>query len=140
MPTKVFRWGIFGTGAISMKFVAGLASARDARATLVASRSLTTAQRFATSMGIERAIEGYAEAAAAGGVDAIYVATPPSEHAAHALLCIEAGIPVLVEKPFASSAADARRIVEAAQANGVFAMEAMWTRFLPAARALRDQL
>ena len=58
-------------------------------------------------MGVARAIEGYAEAAAAGGVDAIYIATPPSEHAAHALLCIEAGIPVLVEKPFATNAAEA---------------------------------
>jgi predicted dehydrogenase len=138
MPAKVFRWGIFGTGAISMKFVAGLATARDAEATLVASRSLTTAQRFATSMGIERAIEGYAEAAAGGGVDAVYVATPPSEHAAHALCCIDAGIPVLIEKPFAASADDARRIAEAARARGVFAMEAMWTRFLPAAQALRE--
>ena len=58
-------------------------------------------------MGIERAVEGYAEAAAvaaAEGVDAVYVATPPSEHAAHALACIDAGLPVLVEKPFAASA------------------------------------
>jgi predicted dehydrogenase len=137
MPGELFRWGIFGTGSISMKFVAGLASARDAKATLVASRSLATAQRFATSMGIERAIEGYAEAAAAGGVDAVYVATPPSEHASHALSCIEAGIPVLVEKPFAATADEARRIAEAARERGVFAMEGMWTRFLPAAQALR---
>ena len=91
-------------------------------------------------MGVGRAIAGYAEAAAEGGVDAIYVATPPSEHAAHALLCIEAGIPVLVEKPFASSAADALRVAEAARSNSVFAMEAMWTRFLPAAQAMRDKL
>jgi predicted dehydrogenase len=138
MPGDVFRWGIFGTGTISMKFVAGLASARDAKATLVASRSLATAQHFATSMGIERSIEGYAEAALAGGVDAVYVATPPSEHAANAISCIEAGIPVLVEKPFAATADDARRIADAARAHGVFAMEGMWTRFLPAAQALRD--
>jgi predicted dehydrogenase len=138
MPGEVFRWGIFGTGTISMKFVAGLASAREAKATLVASRSLATAQRFATSMGIERSVEGYAEAAATGGVDAVYVATPPSEHASHAVSCIEAGIPVLVEKPFAATADDARRIADAARAHGVFAMEGMWTRFLPAAQALRD--
>jgi predicted dehydrogenase len=135
-----FRWGIFGTGAISSKFVAGLAAAYEAEATFVASRSLAKAQTFAAGMGIARAIQGYAEAAAHGGVDAIYVATPPSEHAAHALLGIEAGIPVLVEKPFASSAEDALRIAAAARSHSVFAMEAMWTRFLPAARALRDRL
>jgi predicted dehydrogenase len=135
-----FHWGIFGTGAISAKFVAGLAAAQDADVRFVASRSLAKARRFAAAMGIARAIEGYAEAAAAGGVDAIYIATPPSEHAAHALVCIEAGIPVLVEKPFATNGAEASRIVDAARAKSVFAMEAMWTRFLPAAQALREKL
>jgi predicted dehydrogenase len=134
------RWGIFGTGAVAAKFVAGLAAGRDAEASFVASRSLARARKFAAGMGMGRAIEGYAEAAAEGGVDAIYIATPPSEHAAHALLCIAAGIPVLVEKPFAFSAAEASRIAEAARSNSVFAMEAMWTRFLPAVQAMRDKL
>ena len=135
-----FRWGIFGTGAVSAKFVAGLAAAHDAEAAFVASRSLEKAQQFAAGLGIRRAIAGYAEAAAAGGVDAVYIATPPSEPATHALLCIRAGIPVLVEKPFASNAAEALQIAEAARANSVFAMEGLWTRFLPAAQALRDKL
>ena len=135
-----FRWGIFGTGAISAKFVAGLAVARDAEAAFVASRSLAKAQRFAAGMRIPRAIEGYAEAAAAGGVDAIYIATPPSEHAGHALLCVNAGIPVLVEKPFGATAADAQRIADAARAKSVFAMEGLWTRFLPAAQAVREKI
>ncbi len=134
-----FRWGIFGTGAVSAKFVAGLATA-GMQATFVASRTREKAQRFAAAMGIPRAIQGYAEAAAEGGVDAVYIATPPSEHAAHALLCIEAGLPVLIEKPMACAATDAIRISEAARTRSVFAMEAMWTRFLPAAQALREQL
>ncbi|UZF94389.1 Gfo/Idh/MocA family protein [Bosea sp. NBC_00550] len=137
---KQFRWGIFGTGAISAKFVAGLASATAARPEFIASRSAETARRFATELGIPRAIEGYAEAAGQGGVDAIYVATPPSEHAAHAQLCLEAGIPVLVEKPFGSSDADASSIVQTARDRSVFAMEAMWTRFLPAVQALRQKI
>ena len=137
---KRFRWGIFGTGDISAKFVAGLRASRHAEATFVASRSLAKAQTFASGMGIARAIEGYAEAAAAGGVDAIYVATPPSEHASHAMLCIEAGIPVLVEKPFATTGAEAARIAEAGRAKSVFVMEGMWTRFHPAARSLKDAL
>jgi predicted dehydrogenase len=134
---KQFRWGIFGTGAISAKFVAGLAYAHDAQAVFVASRSLAKARQFAAGARIPRAIEGYAQAAAAGDVDAIYIATPPAEHMKHALMCIEQGIPVLIEKPFACSEAEASRIAQAAHARGVFAMEAMWTRFLPAARALR---
>lgn len=136
----MFRWGIFGTGAISAKFVAGLKTALNAQPAFVASRSLEKAQHFAAAMGIPKAIQGYAEAAAHGGVDAIYIATPPSEHASHALLCIESGIPVLIEKPMASTANDAQRIADAAQRRSVFAMEALWTRFLPAAQAMRDQL
>ncbi len=135
-----FRWGIFGTGAISAKFVAGLSAARNAKASFVCSRTLANAQRFAAELGINRAIEGYANAVAEGGVDAIYVATPPSEHVAHALMCIGAGIPVLVEKPFASSAAESMRIAEASRSRSVFAMEAMWTRFLPAAQAMREKV
>ncbi len=135
-----FRWGIFGTGAISYKFAAGLAAAREAQVSFIASRSLTKAKALAGALSVPRAIEGYAEAAAEGGVDAIYVATPPSAHLSHALLSIDAEIPVLIEKPFASSAGDALRIADAARSKGVFAMEGLWTRFLPAAQQLRDQV
>ena len=140
MSNKSFRWGIFGTGAISAKFVSGLASARSARATFVASRTPERAEHFARQTGIGCAIAGYAEAAAVGGVDAVYIATPPALHAAHAIMCIEAGIPVLIEKPFALTSADAQRIAAAARHHCVFAMEAMWTRFLPAAHAMREAL
>jgi predicted dehydrogenase len=61
----------------------------------------------------------------------VYIASPHSEHAALALLAIAAGKNVLVEKPIATTSSDARRIADAASAADVFAMEAMWTRFLP---------
>jgi predicted dehydrogenase len=142
MPTteKLFRWGIFGTGAISTKFVSGLATAKAAKAVFVASRSLTKAQKFATAMGITRAIEGYDKAAATENVDAVYIATPPALHAEHALICIQRGIPVLVEKPFTSTAGEAQQIISAARGKSVFAMEALWTRFLPAAQAMREKI
>ena len=139
-----FRWGIFGTGAISAKFVLGLAAAPGHEAVMVASRSQQSADAFAAGLGIEHAIEGYEaaanSAAKSGLVDAVYIASPPSQHAEHALMCIAAGIPVLVEKPFAANAEDARKIAEAACAANVFAMEAMWTRFLPAARAFKQKI
>ncbi len=138
MTTRAFRWGIFGTGAISAKFVAGLVATRQPQEVVfVASRTLARAQQFVAGVRCGRPVEGYAAAAALGGVDAIYIATPPSVHAEHALACIEAGIPVLIEKPMAVRTADARRIADAARTRSVFAMEAMWTRFLPAAAAMR---
>ncbi len=137
---STFRWGVFGTSLISARFVAGLAAAHDANATFIASRSLDRAQRFASVMRVPEARSGYAEAVSTGGIDAAYIATPPSEHAPLAVLCIEAGIPVLVEKPFGGGDADAVKIRNAARVNSVFAMEAMWTRFLPATRTLREHV
>ncbi len=70
-------------------------------------------------------------------VDAVYIATPPSTHRDLALMCLRAGRPVLVEKPFAVDAEQARQIADAARSGSVFCMEAMWTRFLPLVRRVR---
>lgn len=136
----IFRWGVFGTGQISAKFTAGLAAAPGHHVAMVASRSQASADRFAAEFGISRAIAGYSAAAAAGGIDAAYIATPVSTHAEIALACIANGLAVLIEKPIASSANEARSIANAAEVAGVFAMEAMWTRFLPASQAFRETL
>lgn len=135
-----FRWGIFGTGCISAKFAAGLKQLADHRVSLVASRDQPQAHAFAAAFGAPHAIAGYSQAAAAavGRVDAIYIATPPALHLDHALACIAAGIPVLIEKPFALDALAAETIVAAAQEARIFCMEAMWTRFLPALDRLRQ--
>lgn len=138
--TRTFRWGVFGTGAVSAKFVAGLSASPGMKAVFVASRSQSSADRFARILGVPRAVEGYERAARLGGVDAIYIATPPSEHCVHALLCLELGIPVLIEKPFAACREDAVRIVNAARTSSTFAMEAMWTRFIPAAQLLKKEV
>ena len=61
----------------------------------------------------------------------IYVATPHPTHRDNAILALRVGKPVLVEKPFAMNAAEAVEIVAVAREKGLFAMEAMWTRFLP---------
>ena len=132
-----FRWGIFGTGAISAKFAVGLRHI-GAKVTMVASRG-PAGQAFADSVGATL-VTGYAEAAerARELVDAVYIATPPAYHHVHALACIKAGVPVLIEKPFASNLADATQIAIAARSGNVFVMEAMWTRFMPALQRFRS--
>lgn len=124
-----FRWAILGTGSVARKFLLGLRAAEGHRCVAVASRDPENAARFARRFGC--AAEDYAGAVARADVDAVYVATPPGLHEAHALLAIAAGKPVLVEKPFAPDAAAAARIRDAAQGAGLFCMEALWTRFLP---------
>ena len=64
-------------------------------------------------------------------VDAAYVATPHSSHRDVTLPLLQAGIPVLCEKPMAVNARQVADLVTAAQTTGTFLMEAMWTRHLP---------
>lgn len=133
----IFRWGILGTGAVARRFVSGLRQIADAVPVAVASRSRANAERFAADFSVPVVAASYRDAVGLDNVDAFYVATPPSEHRGHALLCIAAGKPVLVEKPFAIDALGAKEIADAARAKSVFCMEAMWTRFLPLVQHLK---
>lgn len=135
-----FRWGILATGTVARKFAHGLRATRDMSIAVVASRAIERAEAFAREFGVPRAFGNYQEAVEAGGVDAFYVATPPSTHRAEALRCLRAGVPVLVEKPFAVTATEAREVVEVAREEGIFCMEAMWTHFLPLVRHLKSLL
>lgn len=132
-----FRWGILGTGPVSRRFVSGLRQLADATPIVVASRSRINAEQFAADFSIPIAAASYHDAVDLDDVDAFYVATPPSEHREHALLCISGKKPVLVEKPFAIDAVAAREILDAARTKSVFCMEAMWTRFLPLVQHLK---
>jgi predicted dehydrogenase len=135
-----FGWGILGTGAIAQLFAADLALLSEARLAAVASRSAGTAQTFAERFGAATAYHDLDAFLADPAIDAVYVATPNNLHAEQALRAIAAGKPVLIEKPIALSSADVEAIARAAGERKLFAMEAMWTRFLPAIAALRRHL
>jgi predicted dehydrogenase len=138
--SSTLRWGVIGTGGIAAKFVADLSLLPDAEVVAVGSRSAGGAETFADRFQIGRRHASYAELVADPGIDVVYIATPHPFHAEHALQAIEAGKPVLVEKPFTMNACEARSVVEAARSAGVFCMEAMWTRFLPHMARLRELL
>jgi len=127
----VLRWGVLAPGRIAADFVQTLHTNSDQRMHAVASRSLERSNAFAARFGIDRAYDRYERLISDPDIDIVYVAAPHSEHRALALLAIAAGKHVLVEKPIALTAAEAREIADAARAAGVFAMEAMWARFLP---------
>jgi predicted dehydrogenase len=97
----------------------------------VGSRSLERAQAFAAEFGVDRAYGSYDDLVADDAIDAIYVASPHSEHHDHALLALGAGKPVLVEKAFTRNAGEAKAVIDAARARSLLVVEAMWTRFLP---------
>jgi predicted dehydrogenase len=122
---------VLAPGGIATDFIKAMHTHTDQRAVAVAGRSAERAAAFAQRFGIDRSYDSHEALVADPDVDIVYVASPHSEHKRMALLAIAAGKHVLVEKPVAMTAAEAREVRDAARAAGVFAMEGMWTRYLP---------
>ena len=134
------RWGVLGTGGIAEKFVEDSQRLADFHITAVGSRSQASAQRFAERFRLPLAFSSYEDLVHSPEVDVIYVATPHPWHYPHTMLALSAGKSVLVEKPFAMNAVQARAMVSLARSQKVFLMEAMWTRFLPHVQRVRKLL
>ena len=134
------RWGILGTGNIARQFATGLGAIPDADLAAVGSRAADTAGAFADSFDIPRRHASYEDLAADPDIDAVYVSTPHPMHRDNSILCLEAGKAVLCEKPFTIDAGQADDVIAVARERGVFLMEAMWTRFLPAIVKVRQWL
>jgi predicted dehydrogenase len=132
------RWGVMGPGWIAERFVAALRDHTNQVVTSVGSRDITRAREFASRFGIARSHGSYDELAHDERVDVVYVATPHPAHLPCAVAAITAGKPVLVEKPLAVSAAEARYLTELAGQRRVFCMEALWTDFLPKFDVIRQ--
>ncbi len=126
------RWAIAGPGVMSARLAPDFVHVEDAELLAIGSRSLERAEAFAAVHGAQRAYGSYAELIADPDVDVVYIATPHPQHHAIALAALRAGKAVLVEKAFTATLAGAEEIVAEARRLGVFAMEAMWTRFQPA--------
>ncbi|MBI1378289.1 MAG: gfo/Idh/MocA family oxidoreductase [Frankiales bacterium] len=132
------RWGILGAGGIATSFCEDLVLLPDHEVVAVGARHAGAHAAFAERFGVAHQHASYADLVADEDVDVVYVATPHPMHHDAAMLAIEAGKAVLLEKPFTMDAAQARSLVDAARARGTFLMEAMWTRFLPHVAAVRD--
>lgn len=106
----------------------------------VGSRSVEKAQEFiGANTGGDKTVKAYGtyeEVYADQNVDAIYIATPHTLHYSNALDAIRAKKHVLCEKPVTSNVSELRALLIAAKENGVFFMEAMWTRFQPLPQAV----
>ncbi len=137
MVEKTVGWGVLGAGIIAHKPADAVARTAGSRLVAVASNTPGKGAAFAEKWGCEPAPD-YQALAARADVDIIYVATTHNLHEAAARIALEAGKAALVEKPFTVNAAEARALVDIARAKRLFLMEAMWVRFLPSIRRLRD--
>ena len=130
--------GIIGAGWIADKRAISLAPLSDYQVLAIASRSLEKAQAFASQYGIQKAYGSYEELVQDADIDLVYIATPHSHHYDHALLAINAGKPVLVEKAFTANVRQAKEVLEAAKQKGVFITEAIWTRYMPLSHKVKE--
>lgn len=133
-------WGVIGTGNIATKFIDDLQFVPGARKTAVCSREANSANMFAERFGFENAHDDLGKFLSDPNLDIVYIATPHTAHVEQALACIDAGKAVLIEKPIAMTSKDVALIQEAAHAKGVFVMEGMWSRFLPAVQRAKAVL
>lgn len=131
------RWGILGPGGIAKAFAADLVlHGFDVRA--VGSRSQSTADEFAAEYGVPNVHTSYESLVNDPEVDVVYIATPHPFHAEQAILALNAGKHVLIEKPFTLNAAEAQAVVALAAERGLVVLEAMWSRFLPHMDRIRE--
>ncbi|MCA0296588.1 MAG: Gfo/Idh/MocA family oxidoreductase [Actinobacteria bacterium] len=134
------KWGVIAPGNIAHMFAGALRNATRQQVVAVGSRTMERARAFADEFGVPAAYGSYDALVNDPHVDVVYIASPHSEHLPQALLAIEAGKHVLVEKPFTRNAREARKLVAAARKHNVALMEAMWARFLPHTDVVRQLL
>lgn len=128
---KKYNWAILGCGIIAGKFSNDLKLLPNANLYAVASSDVNRAKQFANEHGFEKAYGSYEEMVKDPEVDVVYIATPHSHHRDHAILCLVHKKAVLCEKAFAITRLEAMEMVQTAQNNDKFLMEAFWTKFLP---------
>ena len=129
--SKPLRWGVFGAGEISDSMVKTIQLNSSQEFVAVASRTPGKAEAFAQRWNLPSFHNSYEELAARTDIDAIYLATLPSDRLEVARIAISAGKHLLIEKPITMDVNEAELIYAEAKAMGLLALEAMWTRFLP---------
>jgi predicted dehydrogenase len=118
------RWGIIGTANIARAvFLPGLRQA-GGDAAAVAGREADRAGQFARDNGIGRGVAGYQALIEDPDIDALYISLPNSLHAEWTIRALEAGKPVLCEKPLCGTLPDTERVLTSARQTGTLLWEA----------------
>ncbi len=135
-----FRFAVMGAGGISSRFCRAVSQASGCEVVAISSRSFDRAKDFASRHGIPSAYGSYEEMLLTEKPDCVYIGTVTSTHYELTMLCLKHGIPVLCEKAMFCNSKDAKTALSVSQSKGIFAMEAMWSRFLPTFRRAKSWL
>ena len=131
MRDKYFKWGIIGTGGIANAFSDDIKYLENHSISAVLSRSLDTARIFCSDKPNCTGYDDIDLFLNGSDIDAVYVATPNNLHCTHTVSALNAGKPVLCEKPFSISKKESELMIQASNENNVALLEGMWTRYLP---------
>ena len=129
---EVFKWGIIGPGSIANDFADDLKFVgRPQVISSILSHREESAKEFAEKHDVQEYYTDINNFIGNRNFDAVYIATPHTAHYEQALACLNAGIPVLCEKPLVINANQVQDLIQAAEKNNCFLLEGMWIRFLP---------
>ena len=131
MSNKYFNWGIIGTGGIANAFSSDIKYLENHRISAVLSRSIDTAKSFCADKPNCAEFDDINLFLNRSNIDAVYVATPNNFHCDQTIRALNAGKPVLCEKPFSISKNESELMIAASNENNVALLEGMWTRYLP---------
>lgn len=132
--------GILGAGNIAGTLAKTISQMPEAECYAVAARDIGRAEDFSRKYGFTKAYGSYEELVCDEQVELVYIATPHSHHYEHMKLCIMHGKPVLCEKAFTMNGVQAKEIVSLAKEKGVYAAEAIWTRYMPSRQIINEAI
>lgn len=139
--SQAIRWGIIGTGDVAeRKGGPALYLADRSQLVAVTNRTISRAESFATRHGDPRVHASVDQLLEDEGVDAVYVATPPSSHAELTMRVAEAGKHVFCEKPMAATVSDCEQMILACEQQGVSLAIAYYRRYFPVVQQMRRLL
>lgn len=136
----MIRFGVIGTNWITDSFLEAANAIEDFSLTAVYSRMEERAKEFAHKHHAPYTFTSIEEMAQSDVVDAVYIASPTSFHASHAINLLKHGKHVLCEKPIASNTRELMEMIQAAKENKVLLMEALKSGFLPSYSSIRENL
>ena len=138
--SKIFNLAIIGTG-IGRQHLRGALGVPGVRIAALCDVDIARAGAMIEEFELSgaRAVADYRDLLEMPALDAVSVCVPNSLHASIAIACLSAGLHVLCEKPLATNAADAQKIVDAARDSNRACMVGQLLRFREDVRELKKR-
>ena len=136
---RMINWGIIGCGNVTeVKSGPAFSKVKGSRLLAVMRRNAALAEDYAKRHNVPRFYTDARDLINDPEINAVYIATPPGSHAEYAIMTIQAGKPVYVEKPMARNYAECRKIIAASEKYKIPVFVAYYRRGLPGFRKVKE--